>query len=77
MLQLGVSAAVMGRNSLIANMMWTALKGKTLRSEWLHMCKLTWHAIIPPPTVVDSPYQSLLRGLLQESGGTHGLIQRY
>lgn len=77
MLQVGVSAAVMGRNSLIANMMLTALRAKTLRSDLLHMCKLTWHATTPPPTVVGSPYPSPSRGQQLEPGGTLDLIQRY
>lgn len=77
MLQVGVSAAVMGRNRLIVNMMLTALKEKTLRSDLLRMCKLTWHATTPPPTVVDLPYPLPLRELQQEHGGTPDLIQRY
>lgn len=77
MLQVGVSAAVMGRNSLIANMMQTAQRVRTHRLDWHHMCKLTWHTIIPPPTVAASLYPLPLRGLQQEPGGTLDLILRY
>lgn len=77
MLQVGVSAAAMGPNSLIANMMPTAQRVKMLKSEWHHMCRHIWHATTPLQTAVDLPYPSPLRELLQEPGGTLDLIQRY
>lgn len=76
MLQVGVSAAVVGHNSMIANMMLSAPRERMLRSDWHLMSRPTWHATIPPPTAVDSLYPSPLRGLHLEPGGTQDLIQR-
>lgn len=76
MLQVGVSAVVVGHNSMIANTMLSVLRVRMLKSDWHLMSRPTWHAIIPLPTAVGSLYPLPLRGLHLEPGGTQDLIQR-